>query len=225
MKTKYKENVGPAEVLTPQNAALLLIDHQLGLMQVVHDMSWEAFKNNVIGLAKTAKHFGIPVVLTSSLDSGPKGPILPELKKLFPDVAVIRRTGVINPWRWPAFRMAIEATGRKKLIIAAISDSTCLQFSALDAVKEGFDVHAVIDASGAVSVLEREATIATLAQSGVKVRDWWSVGAELQADWRRDEAAGWPYAMVLREHLPSWGQLLYTSMTYASGEMAPPQKK
>jgi hypothetical protein len=72
----------------------------------------------------------------------------------------------------------------------SISDATCLQFPALDAVKEGFEVHAVIDASGAVSVLEREATIATLAQAGVKVRNWWSVGAELEADWRRDEAAG-----------------------------------
>ena len=78
-----------------------------------------------------------------------------------------------------------------------------MQFPSLDAVLESFDVHAIIDASGAVSVLEREATIATLAPAGVKVRNWWSIGAELQADWRIDEAKGWPYAMVFREHLPS----------------------
>jgi len=225
METKYKENVGPAEVLTPQNAVLLLIDHQVGLMQLVRDMSPEEYKNNVLGLAKTAKHFAIPVVLTTSRDYGPNGPILPELKQLFPEVQVIRRTGVINAWRWPAFRDAVEATGRRKLIIAGISDSTCLQFPALDAVKEGFDVHGIIDASGAVSVLEREATIATLSQAGVKVRNWWSVGAELQADWRRDEALGWPYAVVFREHLPSWGHLLDTSMAYGSGEMVPPSEK
>lgn len=225
MKTRYEENAGPAEVLTPQNAALLLIDHQVGLIQLVRDMSPEEYKNNLLGLAKTGKHFGIPIILTTSRDYGPNAPLLPELKEIFPDVAVIRRTGVINAWRWPAFREAVEHTGRKKLIIAGISDSTCLQFPSLDAIKEGFDVHAVIDASGAVSTIEREATVATLAQAGVKIRNWWSVGAELQADWRRDEAAGWPYAIVFREHLPSWGNLLDTAMAYASGDMEPPPEK
>jgi nicotinamidase-related amidase len=223
--SKYQENVGPRDALTPENSALLLIDHQVGLMQLVRDMMPEEFKNNVVGLAKTAKNFNIPVILTTSVDWGPNGPILPELQTLFPNIEVIRRPGVINAWRWPAFRKAVDNTGRKKLIIAGISDSTCLQFPSLDAVLEGFDVHAVIDASGAVSVLEREATITTLAQSGVKVRNWWSVGAELQADWRIDEAKGWPYAMVFREHLPSWGHLLDTSMAYSTGKMVPPEKK
>ena len=221
--SKYQENVGPSDGLTAKNSALLLIDHQVGLMQLVRDMTPEEYKSNVVGLAKTAKNFGLPVILTTSMDWGPNGIILPELKTLFPDVKVIRRPGVINAWRWPAFREAVDATGKKKLIIAGISDSTCLQFPSLDAVLEGFDVHAVIDASGAVSVLEREATIATLAQAGVKLRNWWSVGAELQADWRIDEAKGWPYAMVFREHLTSWGHLLDTSMAYGTGQMVPPK--
>lgn len=219
----YQENVGPADVLTPDNAVLLMIDHQVGLMQLIRDMSAEEFKNNVVGLAKTGKHFGLPTILTTSRDYGPNAPILPELKQIFPDVEVIRRTGVINAWRWPAFREAVEKTGRKKLIIAGISDATCLQFPALDAVLEGYDVHAVIDASGAVSVHEREATIATLAQAGVKIRNWWAVGAELQADWRRDEALGWPFAVIFREHLPAWGHLLDTAMAYGSGEMVAPE--
>jgi len=221
--SKYQENVDPSDGLTAKNSALLLIDHQVGLMQLVRDMTPEEYKSNVVGLAKTAKNFGLPVILTTSMDWGPNGIILPELKTLFPDVKVIRRPGVINAWRWPAFREAVDATGKKKLIIAGISDSTCLQFPSLDAVLEGFDVHAVIDASGAVSVLEREATIATLAQAGVKLRNWWSVGAELQADWRIDEAKGWPYAMVFREHLTSWGHLLDTSMAYGTGQMVPPK--
>lgn len=221
--SKYKENVGPTDVLTPENATLLLIDHQVGLLQLVRDMSPEEFKNNVLGLAKTGKAFELPVVLTTSRDWGPNGLLLPELKTLFPEVEVIRRPGVINAWRWPAFREAVEATGRRKLIIAGISDSTCLQFPALDAVREGFEVYGVIDASGAVSVLEREATIAALSQAGIKVRNWWSVGAELQADWRRDEAKGWPYAMVFREHLPSWGYLLDTSIAYDTGKMIMPK--
>ncbi len=221
---KYTENIGPYESLTPDNSALLLIDHQVGLMQLVRDMSPEDFRNNVVGLAKTAKLFEMPVILTTSRDWGPNGPILPELKQVFPDVTVIRRPGVINAWRWPQFRKAIDATNRKKLIIAAMTDSTCLQFPALDAVLEGFEVHGVIDASGAVSTHEREATISVLAQAGVKVRNWWSIAAELQANWRSDEARGWPMAMIFREHLPSWGFLLDTSMSYSKGEMVPPQE-
>lgn len=82
-----------------------------------------------------------------------------------------------------------------------------------------------MDASGAVSVLEREATIATLTHEGVKVLNWWSIGAELQADWRIDEAKGWPYAMVFREHLPGWGHLPDTATAYDTGKMVPPEKK
>lgn len=105
------------------------------------------------------------------MDWGPNGVILPELGTLFPDIKAIRRPGVINAWRWPEFREAVNNKGRKKLIIAGIGDSTCLQFPSLDAVLEGFDVHEVIDVSGAVSVFEREATIATLTHAGVKVRN------------------------------------------------------
>ncbi len=221
--SEYNENEGPNDVLTTDNAALLLIDHQVGLMQLARDMSPEEFRNNVLGLAKTAKLFELPVILTTSVDWGPNGPIVPELKELFPDVKVIRRPGVINAWRWPEFRKAVDATGKKKLIIAGMTDSTCLQFPALDAVLEGFEVHGVIDASGAVSKIEREATISVLSKAGVKVRNWWSVAAELQADWRLDEAKGWPMAMIFREHLPSWGYLLDTSTAYNNGEMVPPK--
>ena len=220
--SKYEENEGPNEVLTSNNAALLLIDHQVGLMQLARDISPEQFRNNILGLAKTAKLFELPVILTTSRDWGPNGPILPGLKELFPDITVIRRSGVINAWRWPEFREAVDSLERKKLIIAGMTDATCLQFPALDAILEGFEVHGVIDASGAVSKLEREATISVLSQAGVKIRNWWSVAAELQADWRRDEAKGWPMAMIFREHLPSWGYLLDTSSAYDNGEMVPP---
>ena len=108
---KYEENVGSRDALTPKNATLLLIDHQVGLMQLVRDMTPEEFKNNVVGLAKTAKIFGLPVILTTSVDWGPNGPIIPELKTLFPEIEVIRRPGVINAWRWPAFRKAVDGIG------------------------------------------------------------------------------------------------------------------
>lgn len=221
----YTDNEGPAGTLTPENSILLLIDHQVGLMQLIDDMPPELARNNVTGLAKTAKILGLPVVLTTSRDWGPNGVIVPELKALFPDVAVIRRPGVINAYRWPAFREALEATGRKKVIIAAVTDSTCLQFPSLDMVLDGYEVHAVIDASGAESPgqIVRDATVATLAQAGVKVRTWFSVAAELVADWRRDEALGWPLAGgPVREHVPAWGYLLDTDMARLNGQMDPP---
>jgi nicotinamidase-related amidase len=161
--------------------------------------------------------------LTTSRDFGPNGQLLPELKELFPDVPVIRRTGTINAYRWPEFREALEATGRKKVIIAGVSTTTCLQFPALDMVADGYDVYGVIDASGSESQIARQAAIATLSTNGVQVRTWFSVAAELVADWRRDEAAGWPLAVdVVREHEIAWGHLLDTAMDYANGRMTPP---
>lgn len=221
----YRENEGPAETLTPENSVVLLIDHQVGLMSLTDDMPAEQIKNSLLGLAKTAKTLGIPVLVTTSRDWGPNGPIVPELQAIFPDVEVIRRPGVINAYRWPAFRHALEATGRKHVIIAGVTDTTCLQFPSLDMVLDGYDVHAVIDASGAEAPgqLAREATIATLAQAGVKIRTWFGVAAELIADWRRDEANGWPLAAgAVHDHLPAWGYLLDTSMAYGTGRMAPP---
>jgi nicotinamidase-related amidase len=220
------ENAGPTQTLTPENSVLLLVDHQVGLLQLVDDMPPEQVKSNVLGLARTAKTLGIPVILSTSRDWGPNGQLLPELTALFPDLEIIRRPGVINAYRWPPFRAALEASGRMHVVIAAVTDSTCLQFPSLDMTADGYDVHAVIDASGAEAPgqLVREATVATLAQAGVKIRTWFGVAAELIADWRRDEADGWPLAAgAVHDHLPSWGYLLDTSMAYATGRMDPPE--
>jgi nicotinamidase-related amidase len=224
--SSYIANAGPADTLTPDNAVVLLIDHQVGLMQLIDDMAPEQVKNNVLGLARAAKTLEIPVVLTSSRDWGPNGQMLPELVALFPEVEVIRRPGVINAYRWPAFRDTVEATGRNKVIIAAVTDSTCLQYPALDMVLDGYEVHGVIDASGAEAPgqIVREAVIATLTQAGVRVRTWFGIAAELIADWRRDEDLGWPLAAgAVHDHLPSWGYLLDTNMDYATNRMTPPE--
>jgi nicotinamidase-related amidase len=219
----YTVNDGPAETVTPENAVVLLIDHQLGLANWIRDQSPAEFQNAVLGLAGTAKTLGIPTILTTSRDFGPNGQILPELKALFPDVPVIRRTGTINAYRWPLFRAALEATGRRKVIIAGVSTTTCLQFPALDMVADGYDVYGVIDASGSESLIAREAAVATLSTRGVQIRTWFSVAAELVADWRRDEAAGWPLASgPIREHEVAWGHLLDSSADYETGRMTPP---
>ena len=219
----YEVNEGPVEVLTPGNCVVLLIDHQVGLADWIRDQSPVEFKNAVLGLAGTAKTLGIPTILTTSRDFGPNGQILPELRALFPEVPVIRRTGTINAYRWPEFRAALEASGRKKAIIAGVSTTTCLQFPALDMVADGYEVYAAIDASGSESQIAREAAIATLSTRGIHIRTWFSLAAELIADWRRDEAKGWPLATgPVREHEIAWGHLLDIATDYAMGRMTPP---
>jgi nicotinamidase-related amidase len=210
------DNEGPAATLTPENSVLLLIDHQVGLSQMIRDQTPDEFRNNVLGLASAAKAMGIPVILSTSRDWGPNGPIMPELRAMFPDAPLIRRRGIINAYRDAEFRRAVEATGRRTVVIAAISASTCLQFPALDMVADGYTVHGVIDASGSVSETERQVTIATLAANKVMPRNWWSVMAEWRADWRRDEAAGWPVASTLNSTLPTYGWLMTQSMAPTS---------
>ena len=222
---RREENVGPTEALTPENSVLLLIDHQLGLMQLIDDMPAEQVRNNVLGLARAARTLGVPTLVTTSRDWGPNGRVLPELAALFGEENVIRRPGVINAYRWPEFREAVEATGRRQVIIAAVTTSTCLLFPSLDMLADGYTVHGVIDASGSESPgrIVQASVTADLARAGARPRTWFSVVAELNADWRRDEAAGWPLAAgAVHDHLPSWGYLLDTNTDHATGRMTPP---
>lgn len=123
------------------------------------------------------------------------------------------------------FRTALEATGRRIVIIAAVTTSTCLLFPSLDMLADGYEVHGVIDASGseAPGQIVREAVVADLTGAGARPRTWFFLAAELVADWRRDEAAGWPLAGTpVHDHLPSWGYLPYTDSAYVRGDMQSP---
>ena len=134
-----------ADRLTLENAALLLVDHQTGLSLGVETMNPETFRNNVVAIAKVGKLFNLPTILTTSADSGPNGPLMPDLIEVFPDIDVIRRKGEINAWDDPDFKKSVENTGRKKLIVAGISTDVCLLFPILSAISEGYDVYAVFD--------------------------------------------------------------------------------
>ena len=169
------------EQLTPGNAAMLLIDHQAGLFLGVHSIDQQILKNNVIGLAKTAKVFNLPTVLFTSSALGPNGPTIPEIVELFPDHEIHDRSP-INLWNDPKCRAAVEATGRQKLIMAAITTDVCLVFPALAAVKAGYDVYAVIDASGTWSPAAELASVMRLTQAGVIPTNWIAVAAELKHD-------------------------------------------
>lgn len=193
------------EMLTPDNAALVMIDHQAGLMLFPGDIDPAALRSNAIALAKTAKLFNLPVIL-SAADQGPRGPIgpiIPEIKEqLFPDIEVIYRTK-INSWYEPAIREAIEATGRQKLIIAGITADFCAGLPAKSAAAAGYDVRLVIDASGNLNPMVLQTTLASLTQAGVVCTNWLSVAAELLGDWKNEEFAQ-GILEIYREHLPNW---------------------
>lgn len=186
-----------AEFLSPENAVLTLIDHQTGLLASVRDIQPETLRKNINGLTNMAKTAGIPSVVTASMPEGPNGPISSEITNVLgPDV--INRAGEINAWDSPEFKAAIEATGRKKIIMAGIVTDVCLMFPALSAVAEGYDVYAVIDASGTWDEVTRDAAMLRMSQAGVKVTTWASVLAEVMNDWRSEH--GYPLGGVLGDH-------------------------
>ncbi|MCL9782496.1 isochorismatase family protein [Vibrio sp. S4M6] len=198
-KTKY------SEFLTPENSVLAMIDHQTGLMVGLGDEHPTVLKNNIMGLIKTAKAINLPSVVTASLPEGPNGPIMPEIPEVL-GVDVIEREGQINAWDSEAFRDAIAKTGRKKIIMAGIVTDVCLLFPALAAVEEGYDVYAVIDASGTWNKTVQEVTVQRLVQAGVKVTTWASVLAELMNDWRSDY--GDALGRVLADHTTKYSYVM-----------------
>ena len=170
--------------LNREDAAMLLIDHQVGLLSLVRDFTPAEFKNNVMAVADTAKHFNLPTVLTTSFEQGPNGVLLPEIRRMFPNAPFIPRPGQINAWDNEDFVKAVKATGRKQLVIAGIVTEVCVAFPALSALNEGFEVFVVVDASGTFNKTTRNAAIARMQQAGAQMVTWFAMASELQRDWR-----------------------------------------
>jgi nicotinamidase-related amidase len=170
---------------TPENCALVLIDHQVGTLQFVHTMSPETSLQNAIMLAKAAKAYGMPVVLTTSQEDHPQGPTAPALQEALPEAYKnrVKRTGIVNAWADPNFSAAVRATGRKKLIMAAVTTDICLIFPAISAVQEGFEVLAVLDASGSSFDVQEELARRRMATAGVMLTTTNTAIAELVQDW------------------------------------------
>lgn len=176
------------EPLTQSNAALVLVDHQVGLMTGVRDYSVAELKHNVVGLAKAAKALGLPIVTTTTSADALWGPAFLELQAALPEQTFIDRT-TVNAWDDPRVAEAIRATGRSKLIFAGVSLEVCAAFPAMRAVREGFEAYVAVDASGTFNPTKRETGILRLAQSGVVVADGASLMVEILADNARPEAA------------------------------------
>lgn len=170
-----------ASMLSRDTAALLLIDHQIGLLAGVRDMNIAELKHNVISLAKAAQVLELPILVTATAPDGMWGPTMPELTVVLPDLTIINRT-TVNAWDEPKFVAAVEKTGRRQLIIAGLSLEVCAAFPALSAAAAGFDVRVVLDASGTFSQDRRITGLQRLMQSGVIVTDYATAIIEMLRD-------------------------------------------
>jgi nicotinamidase-related amidase len=187
------------------NAAMLLVDHQTGLLSLVRDIDPDKFKNNVLALADLAKYFGLPTILTTSFEDGPNGPLVPELKEMFPNAPYIARPGQINAWDNEEFVEAIRATGKKQLIIAGVVTEVCVAFPTLSALEEEFEVFVVTDASGTFNELTRHSAWGRMSAAGAQLMTWFGVACELHRDWRRDvEGLG----ALFSNHIPDYRNLM-----------------
>src|SRR5512139_700861 len=176
----------PYTRLDKDNAAVLLVDHQAGLLSLVRDIDPDKFKNNVLALADLAKYFRLPTILTTSFENGPNGPLVPELKEIFPQAPYIARPGQINAWDNEEFVKAVKATGKKQLIIAGVVTEVCVAFPALSAREEGYDVFVVADASGTFNEVTRHSAWNRMAAAGAQLMTWFGLACELHRDWRND---------------------------------------
>jgi len=199
---------GQKPIIDPNNAALLLIDHQSGLFQTIGDMPMPVLRNHAAALAKMASLSKLPVITTASVPQGPNGPLIPEIHANAPHATYVARKGEINAWDNPDFVAAVKATGRKQLIIAGTITSVCMAFPAIAAVQDGYQVFAVVDASGTYSKMAQEITLARIVQAGVVPMDTAAVASELQRTWNRTDAQEW--ANVYARIFPAY-QLLIES--------------
>lgn len=191
--------------LNKDDAVVLMVDHQSGLISLVQDYTPNEFKNNVLALADVAKFFNLPTVLTTSFEDGPNGPIVPELKAAFPEAAYIPRPGQINAWDNEDFVAAVEKTGRRQIVLAGVVTDVCVAFVALSALEEGYQVFVVTDASGTFDHGVRTAALMRMQAAGAEMMNWFAVACELHRDWRNDiEGLG----NLLSNHIPNYRNLM-----------------
>jgi nicotinamidase-related amidase len=186
-------------MIDPDDAILLLIDHQSGLFQLVRDIDQPTLRAHVTALAKVSHLARIPTFTTASVPDGPNGPLIPEIHKYNPDAVYIPRTGQINAWDNLAWVKAIEATKRKTLLIAGTLTSVCMAFPALSALTAGYKVFTIVDASGNWSKMATDLTIARVAQAGAIPTDTYAVLAELMSTWNRADAM--EFAAIMVDHI------------------------
>jgi len=188
-------------LITPQNAAFLLIDYQPSQLAGVHSMDRELLLKNAVSTVRTIKAFGVPVVhSTINVATGRGGPTLPELAGLLTEDKPLDRT-TTNSWEDIEFVQAVHATGRRKLILCALWTEICMAFTALDALREGYEVYPVVDAIGGTSPEAHRAGLDRVMQAGGQPVSWVSLAVELQRDWARQDTVAAVIEIVLTDRL------------------------
>lgn len=183
-------------LLTPKNAALVIIDYQPVQVNSIMSMDRGLMVDNVVRVTKLAKTYGLPIVVTTvNVTTGLNQPMIPQLQAVLPGVKTFDRT-TINAWEDVAVHTAIKATGRKKLIMVALWTEACLIFPALDALREGYEVYPVVDAVGGTSVEAHQIALERMVQAGTQPVSWVMLACELQRDWNRETTAK-PFAEIV----------------------------
>ncbi len=191
------------EKFSADNAALLLIDHQVGTMGWVKSISFDELKRNALMLAEAARILKMPVILTSSMEEYAQGPLLSELETILPAefAARIKRFGIVNAMEDEHFAAAVKATGRTKLIIAGVTNDVCTVYPALSLVRDGFDVQVVADAGGSPTVMADDIALRRMERNGVTLTSTNQLIAELAGSWVTPE--GGQLVQVLMKALQS----------------------
>lgn len=175
------------DLLTPQNAALIVIDYQPVQVNSIASMDRQRLVDHIVGVSKAAVAYGLPVVhSTVNVETGLNKPPIPQLRKVLHAFPTYDRT-TINSWEDVEFRRAVEATGRKKLVMTALWTEACLTFPALDALREGYEVYVVADAVGGTSVTAHEMALRRIEQAGGRMISVPQLFCELQRDWNRKD--------------------------------------
>jgi nicotinamidase-related amidase len=188
------------QLLTPENSALLVIDYQPSQIQAVTSIDHDLLTRNILSVARVVKTYGLPIVLSTVNVANGQPPTISALKEILSDSVEIDRTQ-INSWEDSDFRKAVEATGRKKLIMTALWTEVCLAFPALDALRGGYEVFPVVDAVGGTSPEAHRAGLERIVQAGAQPIGWVSLACELQRDWARTDTVPDVVDIVLTSRL------------------------
>jgi nicotinamidase-related amidase len=185
MPNQSKNQFTMSNQFTPENSALVLVDYQVGTLQLIRNNSSDQSLRNAVMLTKAATAYGMPIVLTTSQEDHIQGPLAPALQHISPEAYQnrVQREGIVNAWADPKFSAAVEATGRKKLIMGGVTTDICLIFPSISAVQAGFDVQAVIDASGSSYEMQEEMSRRRMERAGVVLTTTNTIIAELVQDW------------------------------------------
>ncbi|MED4586722.1 hydrolase [Brevibacillus choshinensis] len=206
---------GKTDLLTADNSAIILVDHQPQMLFGVQSADRQTIINNTVGLAKTAKVFNAPIILTTVAAETFSGPIHPHIQEVFPDHKPIDRT-TMNSWEDENFVEAVKKTGRKKLIMAALWTEVCLAFPVISAIKDGYEVYIVTDASGGTTTEAHNMSIQRMIQAGAIPVTWQAVLLEYQRDWAREETYEAVMSIVM-EHSGAYGAGVVYAQTMFGG--------